>query len=311
MRLGTNEAGIEAYAVYPVPNVPATQCTNACPHGGELTATCACRCAAFRSGTACGVCTPVCENGGVADPVGCRCLCPHGYFGARCEQYAMFQWGPGGIVQGNSKGTFSWKIADWHEGAEFVRYADSVGSQAYGSAVVQATSGEATGTATIDINLYAHAPGYPRAWFYRMRVHMGLDQFGRPRPARVLALPAAFHDEAGLCRYGGNAPAADVPGVCAKPCEQTAWENSGSCSQACGTGQQTQIRSTARPAFGAGAACGPLVRTVDCNTQPCGQAVDRDCQGTWSACTGACETAGQRAFTQTQAQQVDASHGAV
>ena len=71
------------------------------------------------------------------------------------------------------------------------------------------------------------------------------------------------------------------------------------CTTACETaGQRTFTQTQATQ--GNGAAC---PTATDCGHGDGQCVVDRDCQGTWSACTTACETAGQRTFTQTQVQQ--------
>jgi len=298
VRLGTNELGIESSVTFPVPSMPTTLCTTTCKHGGELMTTCQCRCPTFRSGATCDVCNPTCENGGVAEPVGCQCLCPLGFFGERCEQYALFQWT--GLESSTGKGTFYWRITDWHGSAAFLRYTQPYTTSAptYGGFDKIVTT--STGTLSFDTNVYAFTPGYPRGFFFALRISMGTNPFGTTRQALTIPIANAFFDETRLCFMGGTTPPSAVP--CSVDCQLTEWVNVGSCSLACGGGKQTQTRTITANAQGSGVACGQLVQTIDCNMQPC-ESQNHDCQGSWSACTSACETALQRTFTQTQAQQ--------
>ena len=56
---------------------------------------------------------------------------------------------------------------------------------------------------------------------------------------------------------------------CPINCQLSEWQNNGECSKSCGTGVQQQNRTILIPSQFGGTACGPLNRSVPCNTEPC------------------------------------------
>jgi len=81
--------------------------------------------------------------------------------------------------------------------------------------------------------------------------------------------------------------------ACAVDCVVSAWGAFSACSVSCGGGKQQQSRKVTTAAANGGAACPELIRSQDCNSQPCPtNAPAVDCQvgawGAWSACSASC-----------------------
>eukprot|EP00494_Astrolonche_serrata_P028902 UN29169 len=88
---------------------------------------------------------------------------------------------------------------------------------------------------------------------------------------------------------------------CPNPVEDQDCEGTFStCTAACETAAQRVFTET-QAQQGNGLAC-PTATDCQEGQGECVAIVHQDCEGTWSTCTEACETAGQRTFTETQAQ---------
>ena len=59
---------------------------------------------------------------------------------------------------------------------------------------------------TIDINVWAYVPGYPKLFFYVLKLSLGTNEFGVHRGYKIIDLPALEYDSANDCLKGGNPP---------------------------------------------------------------------------------------------------------
>ena len=81
---------------------------------------------------------------------------------------------------------------------------------------------------------------------------------------------------------------------CAVNCVQSAWTNSGTCSKSCGTGKQSQTRTTTTTAKNGGTVCGSETREINCNTQACAVNCVQSAWENDGGCSKSCGTGKQK-----------------
>lgn len=214
IRRGTNEVGIEAEASFPKVLLPDVCSSSAgCANNGELKKDCSCHCAGLWSGNDCKTCSASCQNGGTKTDE-CTCSCPTGYTGDNCQDYVLAQWEKLDGYIATIK--FSWKLSNYNDGSQFVRFANTLGSpnnpQIGGTAV---PISKAEGSVTANVHIMGYVPGFPPAFFYALQLSLGTNEFGASRGSTIVKIPALWYmkDESPACFKGGIKPASSVTGM--------------------------------------------------------------------------------------------------
>merc|ERR1719502_1671699 len=76
--------------------------------------------------------------------------------------------------------------------------------------------------------------------------------------------------------------------ACAVDCQMSQWSSWGACSKSCGKSYKFQQRSIRRVSENGGLKCGPVLKSAQCQVQPCPLDCQLEGRGTWGVCSKRC-----------------------